>query len=302
MLVAVADPTNVVFSDELRLALGMPVRLCVAAPESIEAGDQPAPRGARPSRSRRSSRTRRRARTTRPCSTSTTTRRPSCSSTGSSRRRSISAPRTSTSRRSNAASTCGSASTASCASSPRSPGSQASRSRAASRSWAASTSPSGACRRTAASRSNAADGVIDVRIAVLPTTPRREGHAADPLPGRGARLARRARHVAPQPRGPRARDHAAVRRRRRRRPDRLGQDDDALRLPSGAEHLRPSAHDDRGPGRVPGRRARPDRGEPAGRASPSRTACARSCAPIPTCSSSARSATRRPRRSRSGRR
>ncbi len=37
ILVAVADPTNVVFADELRLAIGMPVRLCVAAPESIEA-------------------------------------------------------------------------------------------------------------------------------------------------------------------------------------------------------------------------------------------------------------------------
>jgi type IV pilus assembly protein PilB len=37
VLVAVADPTNVVFADELRLAIGMPVRLCVAAPESIDA-------------------------------------------------------------------------------------------------------------------------------------------------------------------------------------------------------------------------------------------------------------------------
>src|SRR4249920_314645 len=36
VLVAVADPTNVMFSDELRLALGMPVRVCVAAPDAIE--------------------------------------------------------------------------------------------------------------------------------------------------------------------------------------------------------------------------------------------------------------------------
>ena len=36
VLVAVADPTNVMFSDELRLALGMPLRLCVAAPNAIE--------------------------------------------------------------------------------------------------------------------------------------------------------------------------------------------------------------------------------------------------------------------------
>lgn len=40
VLVAVADPTNVVFADELRLAIGVPVRLCVAAPESIEAAIQ----------------------------------------------------------------------------------------------------------------------------------------------------------------------------------------------------------------------------------------------------------------------
>ena len=32
VLVAVADPTNVMFSDELRLALGMPVQVCVASP------------------------------------------------------------------------------------------------------------------------------------------------------------------------------------------------------------------------------------------------------------------------------
>ena len=36
VLVAVADPTNVMFSDELRLAIEMPVRICVAAPDAIE--------------------------------------------------------------------------------------------------------------------------------------------------------------------------------------------------------------------------------------------------------------------------
>jgi type IV pilus assembly protein PilB len=36
VLVAVADPTNVMFSDELRLALGMPVRVCVASFDAIE--------------------------------------------------------------------------------------------------------------------------------------------------------------------------------------------------------------------------------------------------------------------------
>jgi type IV pilus assembly protein PilB len=36
ILVAVADPTNVLFSDELRLALGVPVRVGVASSDSIE--------------------------------------------------------------------------------------------------------------------------------------------------------------------------------------------------------------------------------------------------------------------------
>jgi type IV pilus assembly protein PilB len=36
VLVAVADPTNVLFSDELRLALGMPIRVGVASSDSIE--------------------------------------------------------------------------------------------------------------------------------------------------------------------------------------------------------------------------------------------------------------------------
>ncbi|HEY7380806.1 MAG TPA: GspE/PulE family protein [Gaiella sp.] len=36
VLVAVADPTNVVFSDDLRLALGMPVRVCVASGDAID--------------------------------------------------------------------------------------------------------------------------------------------------------------------------------------------------------------------------------------------------------------------------
>ena len=36
VLVAVADPTNVMFSDELRLALGLPVRVAVASADAIE--------------------------------------------------------------------------------------------------------------------------------------------------------------------------------------------------------------------------------------------------------------------------
>ncbi|MBM3678158.1 MAG: type II/IV secretion system protein [Actinobacteria bacterium] len=37
VLVAVADPTNVMFSDELRLAIGAPLRVCVAAGDAIAA-------------------------------------------------------------------------------------------------------------------------------------------------------------------------------------------------------------------------------------------------------------------------
>jgi type IV pilus assembly protein PilB len=37
VVVAVSDPTNVMFSDDLRLALGMPVRVCVASPDAIDA-------------------------------------------------------------------------------------------------------------------------------------------------------------------------------------------------------------------------------------------------------------------------
>ena len=116
VLVAVADPTNVMFSDELRLAVGMPIRICVAAPETIEAAittlNDAAAGPDRGVRQRRPGD----ARTPRAFSTSTTTRRPSSSSTGRSRTRSTSAPPTSTSPRSSAGSTCASGSTASCAS------------------------------------------------------------------------------------------------------------------------------------------------------------------------------------------
>ena len=74
VLVAVADPTNVMFSDELRLALGMPIRICVAAPDAIELAitmvNDPATARDRGVRHRRPGD----ARTTRPFSTSITTR------------------------------------------------------------------------------------------------------------------------------------------------------------------------------------------------------------------------------------
>ncbi len=93
-----------------------------------------------------------------------------------------------------------------------------------------------------------------------------------------------------------------LRRRPRHRPDRLGQVDDALRGAPGAERRREEHHHDRGPGRVPARRDQPDQRQPRGRASTSPPACARSCAPTPTSSWSARSATARRRGSRSRRR
>ena len=73
-----------------------------------------------------------------------------------------------------------------------------------------------------------------------------------------------------------------LRRGPRHRPDRLGQVDDPLRGPPGAQPGREEDHHDRGPGRVPARRDQPDQRQPQGRASTSPPACARSCAPTPT--------------------
>ena len=120
VLVAVADPTNVMFSDDLRLALGVPVRVCVASPDAIELAITTHPRRAS-SRSRRSSPTRRRRRTTHGSRPRPRDARRRLRQQDDLRRRSTSAPRTSTSRRSSGGSTSASGSTASCASSPRSP-------------------------------------------------------------------------------------------------------------------------------------------------------------------------------------
>ena len=93
-----------------------------------------------------------------------------------------------------------------------------------------------------------------------------------------------------------------LRRGARHRPDRLGQVDDALRRAERDQLDREEHHHDRGPGRVPARGHQPDPGQPQGRAHLRRAACARCCAPTPTSSWSARSATARRRRSRSSRR
>ena len=81
VLVAVADPTNVMSSDELRLAVGMPIRICVARRSAIELAITTLNDPASCPESRSSSATHSRPRTPRAFSTSTTTRPPSSSST-----------------------------------------------------------------------------------------------------------------------------------------------------------------------------------------------------------------------------
>ena len=68
---------------------------------------------------------------------------------------------------------------------------------------------------------------------------------------------------------------ARPRRRARHRPDRLGQDDDALRRADPAPHAREEHHHDRGPGRVRARRRQADADQPEGGPERSPTACAR---------------------------
>ena len=82
-------------------------------------------------------------------------------------------------------------------------------------------------------------------------------------------------------------------------PTGLGQDHDALRDARRDQQRRDQRHDDRGPGRVRLPDDQPDPDQRAGRASRSPAGCGRSCARTPTRSSSARSATSRPRASRS---
>ena len=84
--------------------------------------------------------------------------------------------------------------------------------------------------------------------------------------------------------GDRPPDPRAARHRARHRPDRLRQDDDAVRGAVAAA-ARLAQHDDgRGPDRVRARRRRADAGQSADRARPSRARCARSCARTPTSS------------------
>ena len=107
---------------------------------------------------------------------------------------------------------------------------------------------------------------IDVRIAILPTTHGEKVTLRILSQGEAPESLDDARDVATKPCRAAAGDLAAVRRRRRRRADRLRQDDDALHLPAAAQHAGSTADDDRGSRRVPRRRPRSGRGQPAGRA------------------------------------
>ena len=143
---------------------------------------------------------------------------------------------------------------------------------------------------------------MDLRVAVLPTTygeqvvlrilHRASGRLGLSDLGMNPEVEATFTRAVKQPYG-------AVRRRARGRPDRLRQDDDALRRARVPERRIQGAGDDRGSRRVPDSGRQPGRGERAVPASHSRAACARCSAPTPTCCSSARSATRRPRGSRS---
>ena len=145
----------------------------------------------------------------------------------------------------------------------------------------------------------AAGRMLDIRVATLPTV---EGEAVT------MRLLDKSREVPTlgalglsdemqraDGRDPRPADRRAP----RHRADRLGQVDDALR---GAERDQPAGdqhHHRRGSRRVPARRRQPGADQPARRADASPPRCARSSAPTPTWSWSARSATARRRGSRS---
>ena len=306
VLVAVADPTNVVFSDELRLALGVPVRVGVAAADAIELAITRPHEASDDRRSTDVVTDDSRTPTTTPTTSSTSDHehagRPSFINR-SSRRPSTSAPRTSTSRRRSVGLSSAPASTASCARSPRS--------RAHSTSAVDEPAQDHGPGSTSRSAALPQDGRVSIRHGrTLDRRPRRhpaddarrEGDAAHPAqPVRSTRC--RSTQLGMWPRSRVALEHA-ISRSRSARSSSSGRPARARRrrsTPVSRCSTTPerSIDDDRGPGRVPGGRPRSDRDQPAAPASPSRPGCGRSCARTPTCSSSARSATRRRPRSRS---
>ena len=104
---------------------------------------------------------------------------------------------------------------------------------------------------------------------------RRGRRDARPRQGRHGRRARPPRHGRPGALPLRRGLLARPRRGARHRPDRLGQDDDALRRADPAPHAREEHHHDRGPGRVRARRRQADADQPEGGPARSPTACAR---------------------------
>ena len=107
-------------------------------------------------------------------------------------------------------------------------------------------------------------------------------HDPHPRQGPGAPDARRARHGRRSPRALRDLVPQALRGDPRHGPDGLRKVHVALRDAQGDQRRRAQHHHDRGPGRVPARRDQPDRRQPPRRPDVRRRACARSCEPTPT--------------------
>ena len=114
-------------------------------------------------------------------------------------------------------------------------------------------------------RRGAAD-IIDVRVAVLPTAHGEKTTLRILAQGDAPSSLEDPRDVAAERGGAAQVDRATVRRHRRGGPNRLGQDDDAVRLPAGAQQARGLDRDPRGPRRVSRGRPRPDRDQPTRRA------------------------------------
>ncbi len=239
LLVAMADPSNVLAVDDIAIMTGYEVRVAVAPPDDIpaliarldrledvvgeaaaeEQAERGRRRGRRPARELRG-RARRQARQP--------DRRPGASS---------GAPRTSTSRPKAATCACASASTACCRTSRPSRGAWPPGWSRASRSWPTWTSPSGACPRTGASGSSSTGRHVDLRVVTLPS-----------VHGEGVvmRVLDKSVVVELDKLGMAEAEREVLRKGLRRDPrrgarhraDRLGEVDDALRGAAAAEHAR----------------------------------------------------------------
>ena len=154
-------------------------------------------------------------------------------------------------------------------------------------------------RRTARWRSRSADRELDVRVSTTPTVfgEKCVMRVLDKTTGRHRAARRSAWRPRPTPRyydlirSPYGMVICAG-------PTGSGQDDDAVRDPHRDQQRRHQRRDDRGPGRVRLPDDQPDPDQRAGGPDVRRRRCVRSCARTPTRSSSARSATSRPRASR----